>query len=76
MTTNGISPKVLYPVLSMVLAAVGAFVQAGDFSPTAVVLAACALGTAVVGYLAGPGDVRPIVPDDLDPAAGDVQVPT
>lgn len=75
MKTIGLSPKVLYPVLLQVLAAITAVVQAGDFSTTAIVLAASALGTAIVGFLAKPGLVEPVIPADVDPAAGDVKPP-
>ena len=64
MRTVGISPKVWAPVAAQVIAFIVNLIASAEFDRTeAAQLVGVAL-TALVGYLADPGDVVPDVPDE------------
>lgn len=58
MKTRGISPKVWAPTAALLITFVVNLIASGEFDRTEIAQLVGAVLTAVVGYLAGPGDVE------------------
>ncbi len=71
MQTLGLSPKLVGPVIAQIAAVLATWIASGAFDRVQVAQIVTLIGTALIAYLAGPGEIIQDIGEASDDLMGD-----